>query len=79
MSSAYMYRSEEVRGQVTGTSCNMARTISAINNYQASGDVRAEREWRDGISGGTPEQTTRVEYPEYLEYPSGISESPRTR
>ena len=51
-----------MRGQVPGTTCNGARTKSAINNYQASGYVRAEREWRAGISSGTPERTTRSEY-----------------
>ena len=59
-----------MRGQVPGTTCNGARATSAINNYQAPGCVRAEREWRAGTSSGTPEWTTRVEYPEYLEYPS---------
>ena len=43
-----------MRGQVPGTTCNRARTKSAINNYQASGDVRAEREWRAGTSERNP-------------------------
>ena len=51
MSSAYI-RVKEVRGQVPGTTCNEARAKSAIKIYQASGDARAEREWR---AGGTPE------------------------
>ena len=46
-----------------GTTCNGARTKIAINNYQASGYVRAEREWRFGTSSGTPEWTTRVGIP----------------
>ena len=56
MSSAYL-RVKEVRGQVpvTTRTCNEARAKSAINNYQTSGDVRAERELRAGISSGTPE------------------------
>ena len=40
MSSAYI-RVKEVRGQVPGTTCNGARTNSAINNSQNSGYVRA--------------------------------------
>ena len=56
-----------VRGQVPGTTRDEARTKSAITNYQASGNVRAERECR-GI-----EWNLWVEYPEYL------PESPRTR
>ena len=34
-------RSEEVRGQVPGTTCNWARTKSAINNTQTPGYVKA--------------------------------------
>ena len=49
-----------MRGQVPGTTCSGARTTSATNNYQVSGYVRAEREWRAGISSGTPEWNTRV-------------------
>ena len=68
-----------MRGQVPGTTCNEARTKSAINNYQAPRYIRAEREWRAGVSSGTLEWTTREEYPKSLEYPSGTPESPRTR
>ena len=39
MSSAYI-GVKEVRGQVPGTTCNGARTNSAINNSQTSGYVR---------------------------------------
>ena len=49
MSSAYL-RVKEVRGQVPGTTCNGARTNSAINNTQASSYLREEREWRAGLS-----------------------------
>ena len=45
MSIAYILV-KEVTGQVPGTTCNGARATSAIINYQASGYVRAEREWR---------------------------------
>ena len=55
MSSAYEYiRVKEVRGQVPRTTCNGARTKSAINNYQATGYVRAEREWRARGTGVEP-------------------------
>ena len=40
MSSAYI-GVKEVRGQVPGTTCNGARTNSAINNSQNSGYIRA--------------------------------------
>ena len=66
MSSAYI-RVKEVRGQVPGTTCNGARATSAINNFHASGYVRAEREWRAGVSSvtrrgipGVPEWNPRV-------------------
>ena len=36
-----LYRNEEVRGQVPETTCNGARTKSAINNTQTPGYVRA--------------------------------------
>ena len=54
-----------MRGQVPGTTCNGARTNSAINNTQASSYIRAEREWRAGLSapgakGGRPEDTAVV-------------------
>ena len=49
MSSAYI-RVKEVRGQVPGTTCNGARTNSAINNTQALSYIRAEREWRARLS-----------------------------
>ena len=64
--SAYI-RMQEVRGQVPGTTCNGARTNSAINNSQTSGYIRApeyyavlQREWRAGTTassakGGRPE------------------------
>ena len=56
--SAYI-RVREMRGQVPGTTCNGARNNSAINNTQASSYIRAEREWRAGLSapgakGGRP-------------------------
>ena len=49
-----------MRGQVPETTCNEARTKSAIKNYQAQCYVRAEREWRARVSaqstkGGAPE------------------------
>ena len=64
MSSAYI-RVKEVRGQVPGTTCNRARTNSAINNKQASSYIRAEREWRAGTTassakGGRPGTTAVV-------------------
>ena len=61
MSGAYI-RVKEVRGQVPGTICNGARTKSAINNYQAPGYVRAERE-RERESGAPGPR---------VELPSGI-------
>ena len=77
MSGAYI-SVREVRGQVPGTTCNGARAKSAINNYQALCYIRAERKWRAGVSSGTPEWTTRVEYPKNLEYPwnSRVAEDP---
>ena len=64
MSSVYI-RVKEVRGQVPGTTCNGARTNSAINNTQASSYIRAERERRAGLSapgakGGRPGDTAVV-------------------
>ena len=79
-----IYRSEEVRGQVPGTKCNRARTKSAINNYQASVDVRAEREWRTGyraeLPSGPPERNTRSTRSSRAELPSRrgpVSRGPR--
>ena len=43
-----------MRGQVPGTTCNGARATRAINNYQAAGYVRAEREWRARGTGVEP-------------------------
>ena len=70
MSSAYT-GVKEVRGQVPGNKCNGARASSAINYYQASGYVRAEREWRVGISSGPPAWNIRSI--------PGVPESSRTR
>ena len=74
MSSAYI-RVKKVRGQVPGTTCNGARTNSAINNTQASSYIRAEREWRAGTTassakGGRPGITAVV--------PGGSSGRPNT-
>ena len=46
MSSAYI-GVKEVSGQVPGTTRNGGRTKSEINNFQASGYVRAPKEWRN--------------------------------
>ena len=66
MSSAYI-RVKEVIGQVPGTTCNRARTNSAINNKQASSYIRAEREWLAGTTassakGGRPTRTPNLAY-----------------
>ena len=42
-------RGEAVRGQVPGTTCNGARTNSAINNTQASSYIRAPEGRYNGI------------------------------
>ena len=45
-----LYRSEEMRGQMPGATCNGARTKSAISNTQTPGYVRApEGVARQGI------------------------------
>ena len=72
-------RVKEVRGQVPGTTCNGARTNSAIKN-RASNYIRAEREWRAGLSapgakGGGPKTplagvtyVTLASYARYVSY-----------
>ena len=81
-------RMKEVRGQVPGITCNGAHAKSAINNQQASGYVRAEREWhtkgtgveplewnpRLGPPSGTPEWDPRVgPRVEYLTLLAGVT------
>ena len=53
MSSAYI-RVKEVRGQVPGTTCNGARTNSAINNSQSSSYVRAPEYYLVHRGSGAP-------------------------
>ena len=53
MSSAYI-RVKEVRGQVPGTTCNGARTNSAINNSLSWGYVRALEYYSVHRGSGAP-------------------------
>ena len=53
MSNAYI-RVKEVRGQVPGTTCNGARTNSAINNSQNSGYLRAPEYYAVHGGSGAP-------------------------
>ena len=79
MSSAYI-RMREVRGQVPGTTRYEVRTKSATNNYQAPHYIRAEREWRAGVSSGPPEWNTRRTWNTRVEPPSRrgpVSRGPR--
>ena len=74
MSSAYI-GVKEVRGQVPGTTCNGARTNSAINNSQNSGYVMAPEYYAVHWGSGAPglrHQAPRAVVPDY----SGSTKTP---
>ena len=73
MRSAYI-RVKEVRGQVPGTTCNGARTNSAINNTQNSGYVRAPEYYAVHWGSGAPglrHQAPRAVVPVLRTWPIG--------